>query len=479
MATARSMLKNAVSLLVATAVTNVLNLISLIYLARVLGPTGFGKVNFAFAIIAYFMLLTDMGLPLVGIREIARDKTQAKSFASRIIVLRFILTFVSFCLLGVVLIFIRQPQEVKYLLFIYGLGMVPSALLVDWVFQGVERMEFIGIARVVSGIVNLGLVLTFVKTPGQLLLIPSFQVASNLLMAVLLSVFFVKVFGAVNIGFVRKNKIWEVLKTALPIGFSLLMIQIFYYISTVMIGFMRGNEEVGYYNAAYKVIFLFIVFIGVYHDAIFPSISYYSRNSLEQLKKLLSVTQRLMIILVVPLATGSIVLARPLMHTLYGTKYDDGIGVFKILIFAVVIIYINTAYSRGLLAAKKEKWFAAGVALPAFVSILLNFILIPRLGLQGAAIANVLSEASGFVVMYVGFRKIMHVPFLPYIYKPLFASLIMLVSLYCGLNLFHWNFFLLAGAGFLVYGTVLYLIRGVTKEDFNSINKNFFANPNN
>ncbi|MFH1776751.1 MAG: flippase [Candidatus Omnitrophota bacterium] len=475
MGTAKSMLKNAVFLLVATVVANVLNLISLIYLARVLGPTGFGEVNFAFAIIAYFMLLTDMGLPLVGIREIARDKTQTKKLVSHIIVLRFILTFISSCLLGVLLIFIRQPQEVKYLLLIYGLGMVPSAFLVDWVFQGVERMEFICIARIMSGIVNLGLVLTFVKSSGQLLLIPSFQVASNLLMSLLLSVFFIKVFGTVNIKFDRKIKIWEILKQAFPIGFSLLMAQIFYYISTVMIGFMRGNEEVGYYNAAYKVIFLFIVVIGVYHDAIFPTISFYSRNSLERLKNLLSVTQRLMIILALPLATGCIVLARPLMHILYGTKYDEGIGAFKILIFAVVIIYINTAYSRGLLAAKKEKWFAAGVTLPAFVSILSNFILIPRLGLQGAAIANVFSEASGFVVMYVGFRKIMHVPFLSYISRPLFASLIMFMFLHCGLNLYHWNFFLLTGAGIILYCAVLYLIRGVTKEDFTLIKKIFFA----
>jgi len=464
MNTAQRIIKNTASLLFLGIISQLIGFAAVIYLARVLGPGGFGKINFAIAIITYFTLIANMGLPLLGTREIAREKDKIKDYIGNILILRLCLALLGFCLLLLLAFFLNKPLEIKYLIIFYGFGFIPSALLLDWAFQGVEKMEYIGLGNILATAIYVVLVLSFVKSPEQILLIPCFQVAGSLLAAAILFSIFAKNFGKPV--FKIDLVFWKsLIRQSLPIGFSLIMAQIFYNIDTVMLGFMRSDEEVGYYNAAYKIIMLFIFVIGVYHDAIFPVISNYYKTSLDSLRKLLSVTQELMVAVAVPLAVGGTILARPIINLLYGTDYNNGIIAFQILIWAVVIIYINTAYSRGLLACKKENWFLAGTIIPAVVNVVANFILIPPLGLKGAAISTVIAEASGFLVMYIGFKKIFHMPFHNYIVRPLLASSLMLIFLYWGLNSRNLNIVSLIIGGALIYSGLFYLMRGVNREE--------------
>lgn len=464
MNTAQRIIKNTASLLFLGIISQLIGFAAVIYLARVLGPGGFGKINFAIAIITYFTLIANMGLPLLGTREIAREKDKIRDYLGSILTLRLCLALLGFGLLLLLAFFLNKPIEIKYLIILYGLGLIPSALLLDWAFQGVEKMEYVGLGNILATAIYVVLVLFFVKSPEQILVVPCFQVAGSLLAAVILFSIFAK-----NLGkpvFKIDLVFWKsLLRKSLPIGFSLIMAQIFYNIDTVMLGFMRSDEEVGYYNAAYKIIMLLIFVIGVYHDAIFPVISNYYKTSLDSLRKLLSFTQELMVAVAVPLAVGGTILARPIINLLYGTDYNNGIIAFQILIWAVVIIYINTAYSRGLLACKKENWFLAGTIIPAMVNLTSNFILIPPLGLKGAAIATVIAEASGFLVMYIGFKKIFYMPFHNYIIRPLLASSLMLIFLHWGLNSLNLNMVSLIIGGALIYSGLFYLMRGVTREE--------------
>lgn len=471
---AQRIFKNFLSLLFAGIVTNLLGFVTIIYLARVLGPGDFGKISFALAIVAYFTLIANLGLPLLGAREVARNRTKIKDYIGNILPLRLCLAFLGFGLLLLMAFFLNKPLEIKYLIILYGLGLIPSALLLDWAFQGVEKMGYIGLGRILSSGIYLALVLGFIKSSEQLLLIPCFQIIGSLLVAGLLFFISIKNFGKPRFRFDLGS--WKsLLPHALPIGLSLVMAQIFYNIDTVMLGFMRSDEEVGYYNAAYKIIMILIFVIGIYHDSIFPVISNYYKTSLDSLKKLLSYTQKLMVTIAVPLVMGGTILARPVMNLIFGAKYGEGVIAFQILIWAVVIIYINTAYSRGLLSCKKEKWYLAGTTIPAIINVSTNFILIPLLGLKGAAIATVLAEASGFVVMYVGFRRIVYIPFAKYIFKPLLASVIMLLFLFWGLNRVNLNIFLLVIGGALIYFVFLYLIKGITRGEIQLIQKTLLS----
>jgi len=217
MNTAQRIIKNTFSLLFAAIIAQFLGLIAIVYLARILGPEDFGKINFAIAIITYFTLIANLGLPLLGTREIAREREKIADYLNNILTMRLCLAGLSFSLLLLMIYFLNKPVEIKYLIILYGLGLIPSALLLDWLFQGIERMEYIALGRILGGVIYLGFVLWFIKSRDQLLLIPCFSIAGGLFSAGLLFSIFIKNFGKPRLKFDFIS--WEnLLRQALPIG---------------------------------------------------------------------------------------------------------------------------------------------------------------------------------------------------------------------------------------------------------------------
>lgn len=461
---AQKIIKNTFSLIFSGAITQLLGLIAVVYLARVLGPGDFGKINFAIAFSLYFTLFANLGLPLLGTREIARDKGKINEYSGNIFTLRLCLSVLSFGLLLLTTFFLNKFLEIKYLIILYGLGVISSALLLDWVFQGVEKMEYVGFGRILAGIVSTGLVLLFIKTPEQLLLIPCFQVIGSILMAGVFILIFVKNFGKLilNFNFISWKKL---LRQAMPLGISMIMAQGIYNIDTIMLGFMRNDVEIGYYNAAYKIILSLIMFGCVYFDAIFPAISNYYKTSLELLEKLQSYTVKLMVTLVLPLAVGGTIIAQPIMNLFYGPKYTNGVIAFQILIWLIASNSINMIYGRGLWACNKQNRFLMIVTIQVLVKVILSLILIPPLGIKGAAIANVCADVLGLFLCYIEFSKIVSVPFVNYIFKPLFVSILMGFYLNWALHGLSLNIFLLISSGMFIYSILLYLIGGITNKD--------------
>jgi O-antigen/teichoic acid export membrane protein len=370
---------------------------------------------------------------------------------------------------------LNKPLEIKYLIILYGLGVIPAALLLDWVFQGVEKMEYIGLGRILVAAVYAGLVLWFVKDSEQLLLVPLFWVASNLLGAGLLIFIFVRSFGKPRLSF---NLIFwrSLLRQALPMGFALIMAFVFVYIDTVMLGFMKSNEEVGHYNAAYKIVLFFIGVVFAYSAAIYPVISNYYKTSLDSLKRLLHPTVKLIVTMGLPLAVGGTILAKPIMHLLYGTAYDNGIIALQILLWWVVGSSINNIYAVGLLGCDKQNRFALVMTVIVVTNLILNFILIPPFGLIGAAIATVSAEAIAFPIYYISFRRVVKVNIHTYIPKPLLCSILMALFLYWGLNVANLNVLLLIPAGAVIYFISFYLIRGISRDEIRMVQSAIFTN---
>jgi O-antigen/teichoic acid export membrane protein len=240
------------------------------------------------------------------------------------------------------------------------------------------------------------------------------------------------------------------------------MIQVMYSIDTVLLGFLRTDAEVGYYNAAYKII-LFVISVGaVYFDAIFPLASNYFERSLDSLKTLQRHTAKLMVSVACPMALGGLVLAGPIMRFFYGQRYDSGIIAFQILIWAAAFIYLNMIYARGMWACNLRKAFVRIVTFQAVLNIVLNLVLIPRYGIAGAAISTLISEFCGLYFYYKEFNRVVRVEFYDFLLRPMIAAGLMsgILILFPDLNLF-----LRLLGGFIVYAALLYVLKGVTSED--------------
>lgn len=462
MNTIQKIAKNFFSLSSAEVISRLFSFFTIIYLAMILGAENFGKIGFAQAIVAYFMIITNIGLTTLGTREIARNKDKIKHYTDAILTIRLILSFVTFLLLVLFTIFIHKTEEVKYLIISFGLSLFTYAFLIEWVFQGIERMEYVGISMILDKLFYFFLIFLFIKNSQHILFIPCFWLIGTIFGSGFLMVVFIKKFGRINLVF-DFGLYRELLKRALPMGAAFILIQIYFNLDTIFLGFMKTDREVGWYTAAYKIILMLIMLNKFYFISIFPIISRYYKESIEKLSILLSYSAKLAVYLSLPMAVGGMVLARSIMFLFYTKEYAGGVVSFQILIWSVSASFICMVYSDSLIACDRQKEFMYGVAVGAVCNTILNFLLIPGFSLVGAAISTVISELVVLVYMYIAFKSIIYVSFNRYIAKPLIASLIMGFYLY---RFSSWNIFILIISGFILYCCAIFLMKGITKAEF-------------
>jgi len=458
MGTVRRAAKNFLSLSIAQVVSQVILFMVIIYLARILGAAYFGKIAFAQAVVLYFSLIANLGLSTLGTREIARNREGIDNYVGNMLSLKLLLTVFSFLLLLIFVILIGLSLEEKYLIILFGLSLLSSALWLGWLFQAVEEMGFIARAKILDKLVYAALVILLVKNSRHLLTIPWLYVGGSLLASGFLIYVFIRKFGRPRLRF--DFSLWRgMIKRALPMGAAFIMIQIYYNFDTVMLRFMKSDEVVGWYNAAYKVVLFIWAFIPIFVNVIFPLMSKYYQQSKKKLRLLISLATRLMSSIALPLGIGGTILARPIMSFLYGDKYMNGVIAFQILIWTVAIISIRCAYEQSFLACDREKRYLLGVMVGAGTNIVLNFILIPYFGLVGAAIATVISELvfSGYMLAY--FQILRRVSILKYLLKPFLAASLMGVLLYYLRDL---NLFFSIAIGIVVYLATIWALKGVT-----------------
>lgn len=458
MGTVRRAARNFLSLSVGQIISQAILFLIIIYLARTLGAAGFGKIAFAQAVVLYFTLIANLGLTTLGIREVARNKDRVDNYVGNILSLRLVLALLSFFLLLAFVSLIHKTTEVKYLIVFFGFSLFSSALWLGWLFQGVEKMGFIALSRILDKFFYGALVFLLIKDSKQILTIPWLYTGGSFLASGLLIYILLKQFGRPRLKF--DFPFWKnMIRRALPMGAAFIMIQIYYNFDTVMLGFMKNDEVVGWYNAAYKIILFVWAFIPIFVNVIFPLMSKYYQQSREKLQLLISSATKLMSSIALPLGIGGTILAKPIMSFLYGERFINGVIAFQILIWTVVIISIRCTYEQSFLACDKEKRYLLGVIVGASTNIILNLILIPYFSLKGAAIATLISEFIFSLYMFSYFQIVSRIKMIKYLLKPFLAASFMGFLLHYLENL---NLFLSILIGITVYLIAILLLKGIT-----------------
>ena len=464
MTISKKILKNFSFLLGADLLAKAFGFIGVIYLARVLTVEGFGKIEFAQAIIIYFILIVNQGLDIWGVREIAREQERKKEIANNILSLRFFLSLLAYGVLVLFVFAINKPWEIKKLILLYGLTIFTFSFTLNWFFQGIERMEIIALGQLVNQLLYVGGIFFLVKSSSYIFQVPVIKFVAAFLSLSLLAFLFLKINGPFKL--CMNPSLWkQIFKQSLPMGFSLIVIQIYYNLDTIMLGFIKGEKEVGWYNAAYKIVLLFIGFVSLFGNAIFPTLSRYYQESREKLQTLIRQSSRVTLFFGIPMAMGTCFLSKEMMQTLYGSLYLKGTVALQILAWSIFTVYSNAPFAFLLLAAERQKEYMYAVSIGAFVNLILNFILIPRYGLLGASLATIVCEIVVLSLILFYSRELVKVPLLGYLIKGFASSLLMGLTLY----FMPFNLFIKIIIGIICYFIWMLILRGFTREDIRPV----------
>jgi len=379
--------------------------LSTIYLARKLSAAGFGKLAFVQSIGVYLYLIVDSGLSVFGTREIARNPHQRNYWIVNILSLRITLSFIIITVFNFIIWLLHIDIETKYLLIGTSIWLIPVALNIEFAFQGLERMEFVSLSRFLIQFTYLILIVLFVDNITHLVMVPIYRVFGGILTSVILLCIYLKYFSKLSIESVNARVWFSFLKESVIIGASFIVTKIYYTFDTIMLGLMDKPEVVGWYNAAYRVVLVFVSLATLFQTAFAASFSSKKENP-EEFKKVLKRYSQVLFFSASISAGVLILAAKPIIYFTYGELYMNSTTALILLSYSLYFIFLDTIYMTPLLYTANQKYYLYAVLVGAVTNLILNFLLIPRFSFVGAAFATVISNIFVFLFgLYFSYHK--------------------------------------------------------------------------
>lgn len=471
MSTSRKVAKNFISLSIAEIISRLLGALLGFYIARELGPNVFGQFSFAIALISFFNIFVDFGLGQLAIRDIARDKAKTSVYGTNILALQLIIALGLLALLVILLWLMPLDPQTKLITFFFGLGVIPLAFNMSYILQAHERMEFVAISRVVgqAGYAVIGFLIIFFTR--DVITLPLAQFASAVIWAWLVYVFIRKYVG-LHWTRISQAEVKRLARLSLPFFIAAISVQIYYNSDSIMLQFIKGEAAVGLYNSGYKLVLLVLLVGSFMVSAFFPRLSATWVNDRPKFDQTLVYMARCLGILAFPIAIGGVLTARSVLAFVYEkSEYLEATLSFQVLLMLPLIIMFNLVIGNAMVAAGQQKYNTYGTVVGAIVNIIANFMLIPPLGIVGAAMATILAEVSVFAVVFPFYKHFVNAKVLAsYFVKPCLASIVMAAVIWYVMPMLPIVMTLLVAA--FVYFVILVAVKGLTMADLRFLQKN-------
>lgn len=374
------------------------------YLARVIRSEGFGLFSVATAFTSYFSIIINLGFNTVGTRLIAQNNNEINRVVDAIVTIRALLGIITIIIFLTTLSLISFSGQEKVMIMISAVNLLTLIFTLDWVFQGLERMDVIGIRQIVTSFLNLAGYYIFVKTKDDLYNSMIVLVSTTLINSVWMLWYFWKKHGQIRLNF--DWKFWkELFKASLPITLSIVFLTVLSNINILMLKalYHNGNHAAGIFNAAYKVIVLSIIPATIVQGAFFPLLAR-SKDSLTR-NNIVNDYLRINSIIGMIFISIGILFSDSIINIIFGNGFYESGYVLKILMLSGFLIYLNMSMNTMLLAWGKEKYVMYAVGIAGLVNILFNYLLIPEFGALGSAYTNIISELCYFIGLSILFYK--------------------------------------------------------------------------
>ncbi|HEX3095851.1 MAG TPA: polysaccharide biosynthesis C-terminal domain-containing protein, partial [Patescibacteria group bacterium] len=233
-------------------------------------------------------------------------------------------------------------------------------------------------------------------------------------------------------------------------------------IDVVMITKILGYAQTGLYTAAYKFYDLLAFFPAVVSYALYPLFaSLMAEGKTGEIRDILQKYLRFMAALALPIGMGGMLLSKQVIGIL-SPAYSDAAPVLAILVWAPSILFLYVVVNS-LVISQLTKWAMAITGVNVLVNVIGNLILLPTIGIRGAAIMTIVSEfLQGVFYFYFVRKKITDFKFFSLIWQPILATLIMGAIVWFVRS---WPLIPAVAVGVAVYGLSLLALRFFHKDD--------------
>ncbi len=395
-----------------SALLVLLPLITFPYISRILGPEKIGLINFVDFTAQIFLLLTAVGIPTYGVREVAKaknDQVLLQKLVSQLLTLQIIACTIGAVIFILLLNVTTGNAEFTPIILLAALNIFFNAWALDWYIKGIERFRFLTYRLLISRIAVVIAVFLLIKNEGHYVIYYTILIGGSFLVLIADFLFVLKNNTQVRLS----SDISPHLKPLSLLFYSSVSISIYTYFDTFLLGLISGTLAVGFYTTAFKVVAVSQRFVRDISMVLLPRFSsLVAEKNIPELERVLNKALLFIVTLAVPIGVLFFISAPEIILLLGGAAFSPAISTLQILSFLPLIIGISTAFgNQVLIPFGREKELLKVVIAGSIVSIILCLILCPFLQHNGAAIACVLAELIVTILAFHFSRQIVKVRF--------------------------------------------------------------------
>jgi O-antigen/teichoic acid export membrane protein len=493
MSVARKILSNTMAQVFAKVVVAFLGLAVVKITTSYLSVEGYGEYVLVYEFLAFFGIAADLGLFTIAVKEMSEDEDQIPKIIGNILSLRTILV-VATMLLAVALVFLLpnyQGTRVPIAVAIASITVFLTILngTISSVLQTKLKMQVASAASILGKVISLAFMIYVVfwgfpndTTTGFYMLMVA-GVVGNFVMLIVTH-HYVKKITPVTYRF--DLDLWkDVLKKSLPYGIALILNTIYFRIDSILISLMRGQEEVGIYGVAMKMLEHFAILPLYFMNSVLPVLTKAIKEKSDKYKQIIKYSFDFLAALATPMVVGIVILAYPIIFIIstpeFLSRLPEGFYgsdmALKVLIFALLFQFLNVLFAFILIALNKQtKLLYINAACVAF-NLIANIIVIPKYGFLGAAATSVLSEMFILICTFIAAKRYLKFQInLINLAKIIFSALVMGLAVHYLQPLSYqllqnWGVLLLVAVGAAIYGAMLLLTKAVDRQMINLIRK--------
>ncbi len=450
-----------------------------------LGPKGYGEYVIIYEFLAFFGIAADLGLFTIAVREMSEDESKIQKIIGNILSLRTILVIAAM-LIAIGAVFLMPNYENTYIPIGVAIASITVFITIingtiSSVLQAKLKMQQASIATVIGKVISVGFMVYAVyfgfkndSATGFFMLLFA-GVIGNFVMLLVTNHYVKKV---TTLTYRFDLDLWKsVLIKSLPYGLALILNTIYFRIDSILLSVIKGQEEVGVYGVAMKMLEHFAILPLYFMNSVLPVLTRSIKEKTEKYKQVIRYAFDFLAALSIPMVVGGVILAYPIIFIVSTPDFLSRLGegfygsdiAFQILIFALLFQFLNVLFAFILIAVNKQSKLLYINGACVVFNIVANLIVIPHYGFRGAAFTSILSELFILIATYYVAKKYLDFSIdLKKLAKIIFSAGVMGAVVYflqapTYQYIQNWNVLVLIPIGAVVYGIMLLVTKTVDK----------------
>jgi O-antigen/teichoic acid export membrane protein len=463
MRTTKKIARNSTIFVGGNLTFRLLSFIIIVYLARYLGVSEFGKYNIVFAYVAIFNVISDLGLQTILVRDIARNEKNISKLIGNAFILRVFLTLIAIASAIVFIDFMSYPDDIRLYTYIASFQIFYLSFndFYATVFQANLRVEYSVIAKISSRIISGLLIFWIILNKGTLAQVIISVVLSETV-KLLITLYFSRKFISPVFEFDPK-----ILKYLITAAFPLALLGLINVsgpnLGLIILSKLSTEESVGLFSAAQRILRPLSLLPLAMSVSIFPVMSTFHKSNSEKLEKTLILSVKYMVIGVLPIAVGVTILSQSFINIIYGKQFLESSLVLKILIWGFLLTAVNSIFYHSMISINQQNFVTISSITGTILGLIVAIILIPRYDYLGLAFSSLTGRLSVFILNFYFLTKTMgSVPFHRLLPKPIISVVMMGGLIYL---LGFLNIFILIPFGAMTYFASLYFLKAFSAEE--------------